>query len=549
MRAWRLPIIVVLLACIAGAVAYEQRSGVDEVTTAPSDLARLMPVVPGPGASRSTWFCAGGSATGQDDGVAEQTVTVLNAGDAASSVVLTAMTDTGARARRDVQVGPAERIDVPVSDLIEAEWAGVLVEADRPEVAVEHRVAGPGGDAVAACSSRAEGTWYVPSAPTRAGVRQLLVVFNPFPDDAVVDLRFETDDGTRTPEEYRPKLVRGGHVAVLDISASVTLREQVSAVLVARAGRVAVDAISIWDGTDDGPVGITLTPGAPAVAAQWLFAEGAPVAADQIQQLVAFNPDEEEADGEVIVVADGGEPIEPFAMVVRPEAYTVVDVAGDRRLPATGGYWADAAVYRGPAVAVGRLLSGGGGAPGISAGLGSPLVASRWLVPTAGLDGVRGNQLLVANPTAAAVTVQVDVLRDGRRTPLDDPVQIPAGARAVIDLGDVDDAERASIDLRADGAVVVEHKLATDDGFSVGLALPVDGTIAAPPAPEPPDVSAPVGTGLPPDIEVPGTTPGTSPGTVPGTTASVPVPSSDTTVAPAPAPSSTTAPTSVVPPG
>ena len=91
MRAWRLPIIVVLLACIAGAVAYEQRSGVDEVTTAPSDLARLMPVVPGPGASRSTWFCAGGSATGQDDGVAEQTVTVLNAGDAASSVVLTAM--------------------------------------------------------------------------------------------------------------------------------------------------------------------------------------------------------------------------------------------------------------------------------------------------------------------------------------------------------------------------------------------------------------------------------------------------------------------------
>ena len=80
--------------------------------------------------------------------------------------------------------------------------------------------------------------------------RELLALFNPFPDDVIVDITFTTPEGVRSPPEFDGFVIPGQRVIAIDVGAVVSRHPQVSASIVARTGRLVVERLQSFDGTD-----------------------------------------------------------------------------------------------------------------------------------------------------------------------------------------------------------------------------------------------------------------------------------------------------------
>lgn len=486
MKARRALIVLLVPAFIVGALAAER---VREDDAAPPEvhLERMMPVVAAPGAQSGTWFCAAGTAAGPD-GIAEQLVVLENAASEARRATLTAYGDEGQRASQVVDLPAASRTQVPVTSLLTAAWAGVLVEVDGGEVAVQHVLTGPAGRAAGPCASSVSPTWYLPTGTTVLGVAHHLVLFNPFPDEAVVDLTFETETDTRTPPELQGLVVPGGSVEVVDVSAVVTVREQLATQVVARSGLVVAEQVEVVGEDSDLPAGIAALLGAPTAAPTWYLPAGPPLADGRSVAVVVYNPGDSPAEVDVQVLIDDAAQqgmVEPFEVTVRPGQFEVVDLRQDERVPLGVG-WAAYAQSRNdvPVVAARVIRTGGEAEPkGLATTLGSPLMATRWEVPLGSLAEVGPVQLAVVNPTIGdPATVSVSALRDGTSAAVASAqdVAVPPGARAVLDLSALGDGAGASLRIDASGPVVVEvaTTFAAGKGFSSWIAAPVDGTLA-----------------------------------------------------------------------
>jgi len=600
LRAWRLPIVVVVPALIITGVVLQQRSVVS--TTADTEVidpTQVMPVVNKPGVASSTFFCAGGTATGNKDGFAEHTVTVANLSGDRRTGKLTVYFDRSDPVTRVIEVGPRSRVDTNLADIGKAEYASAVVEMAGGEIAVEHSVSGPTGRAVATCASSPSNRWYFPAGSTRPGARLVLAVFNPFPDAAVMDITFETEDGRRIPQVLNPLVVPGGHVTGVDITDKVTLRRHVATSVVTRAGsgRVVIDQLQSFDGKDQttpepggsaggkgtgatattrpaGSTGTTVTVngaspplkdnrlkglslmlGAPVPVSRWLFPEGPPLTDGTDQQYVVMNPGEDPVVVEVQLRLDDQErtgPIEPYELTIRGGQYAAVSLTQDTRVPPGVGHWATVTSRGGPVVAA-RVVtavdapSSSDGVPaavtkGYSLTLGSPLVATRWIVAAADFDDSAGAVVTIVNPSPSnTVHITVGVASGGTGAPLSgfDRVELGPGARAVAPASEGEQGSERAMYVESSEPVMVEQRVAFGrTSFSSALAEPVVGTLefATSGAPSPADS----------DTDTPGTNPLADPGasgsTVPPDTS---VPGTGTTIEPT---GSTEVPTSVEPP-
>ncbi|MFN8040241.1 MAG: DUF5719 family protein [Acidimicrobiales bacterium] len=559
MRAWRTPALVVIVGLlVAGGVVQHRQDDQASTRATTVDVDHLMPVAAPAGAPSTTWYCAGGTATGRADGVAEHTITVANTGTAALQVVVTAFPSEGDTRRRTFELPAGARRDTVLSELVTAPWAAALVEADGGGVAVEHRVRGVDGQAVAPCASTPGGRWYFPAGATRRGAREVLSVFNPFPDDAVVDLTFETDDGGRTPQPYQGLVVPGGKVLPVDITDVVTVRTEVASTVRVRSGRVVVDQVQVWDGQDGQARGVGLTLGAPEPSPVWVFPGGAQLVegSDVNESYVLFNPGDQPSTALVQVHVEdeatrGG--VEPYEVTVRPRQYTIVSLTQDRRVPLGVRRWTEVFTADGPAVVVERVVQAKGSAPerGVSYALGSPLQATRWLVAAAGGPGTAATRVTVVNPSSSdPASVTISAVRGGERGPVEgfSGRSLPPGGQATLDAGGLPEPDGTSLVVEATGPVVVATEVVTTDPTdrSEAMALPVEGTtslVPAPPlvstVPALPGTSVPLG-----DLDVGGSVPLPTVGAAPAGTGSSTTSSSVPPTSAADGSSTTTAPAS-----
>ena len=483
---------VVLLAVVGFLVAAVALERGDDAAPPPrpEPLARLAPTVAADDASAATWYCAAGTALGSEDGAAEQVVVLANATASARSATLTAFGSEAQQASTTVEVPADSRVDVAVTDLVAAPWAAVLVEVDGGGVGVEHVLSGPTGTTAGPCSSTVAPTWYLPAGTTVLGVGHWLALFNPFPDEAVVDLTFETDTDTRTPPELQGLVIPGRSVRIVDVAAVVTVREQLATSVVARSGLIVVEQVEAVTDEAELPTSLTATLGAPATAVAWELAEGRALADDVDVQVVVQNPGEVPAEVDVQLLVDDPATngfVEPYELSIRPGQYAVVDLRQDGRLPAGVGWWAWAESRNGvPVVAAVVVRAGGEAEPvGQVIALGSPVEATRWLAPLGGVGGGTGAVLSVANPSAGEdVTVTVSAVAAGSSTPVAGlvDVPVPAGGRVRFELGDAVDPATLALRVDATGPVAVSRTLVFPEGrgLATTVALAVDGTTSRP---------------------------------------------------------------------
>jgi hypothetical protein len=145
---------------------------------------------------------------------------------------------------------------------------------------------------------------------------------------------------------------------------------------------------------------------------------------------------------------------------------------------------------------------------GYSTTIGSPLLASRWVVAAADEDGTAAATVTVVNPSATdAVQLTATAVRQGQAEPIEhyDHVDLPPGARTVIPVREQAAGANLAIAIDASGSVLVEHGLVFEGGgFSQALGAPVVATLsvatvtASSEAPGAVDVIPPLSTGTVP---------------------------------------------------
>jgi hypothetical protein len=510
----RITSLVLLAGALAGALVWQSTETPPASDDGPPALLAgvALPAARTEPTLSSTWFCAGG--TGRDGGSADHEVLIANPTDRARTATVTVLTGEVSRApspedvaagepsttsttasattttaaptttgpkpsprERQVAVPAQSRVELRLADISQAQLVGAVIEVDGGRIAVEHSVTGPLGRATAPCSTTASPTWSFPWGVTARGARELLVFMNPFPDDATVDIDFATDEGVRDTARFQGFVVPGRSVVGAFIDQDVTRKAQVSAHARVRGGRLIIDRIQMFDGTD-AREGITLGLGVPTPAEVWMFPTGE-TGPGLTEQVVVFNPSDDVAEVEVEARLDdpttNGTP-EPFALTVAPGRYSIIDVHNEDRVPTGVGHALIVRSLNGVPVTAERVNAGSDPAPrrGITATTGSPFGAPIWYFAGGGPTGARDEYLVLLNTSIdTPVTFSVTGFSSGQTIAVQNQQSqtLVPGGRAVIRLGDSLDRADLPVMITADGPIVAERGLYRIGGQGISQAM------------------------------------------------------------------------------
>jgi hypothetical protein len=467
----------------------------------------------------STWFCAGGTADAS--GNADHLVRVVNAGadDLAGTItVIPSRPDAAAEPEPDpvegddaatttvaptttapppvpdevvvpIDVPAGDSTEVRLGDHIDTSFAAGLVELDGGAAAVEHELSGVNGSDVAPCASQASSTWYFAAGETTPDALEFLVFFNPFPDAAVVDVTFRTDEDVRTPEEFQGLVIPARSVLRREIGDFVTRRQHVSASVVARSGRLVVDRIMLFDGSQ-GRSGLDVALGAPEPAEVWYSPDG--VVAESIsERFIVYNPSATRAEVDLTLepLDESVGPIEPFQLTVPSEGFQELVVSGEERIGSAIDA-ADVSFLRHGTrivslnqvpVVVERTLVGepDTARAGFDIAAATPLLTERavlmpdgqgegGVVAVQNRDGEAGAEVTLATASGEAV----------------ESIEVPAATTVDIDLAALSVGDEVLV-IDSTVPVAVERRRRFEDGTQIGhtIAVPVAGFLTRPSPP------------------------------------------------------------------
>ncbi|MEY2449442.1 MAG: hypothetical protein QOH79_2918, partial [Acidimicrobiaceae bacterium] len=500
MNARRLPTLAMIVLAIAALVLADRAATVPVSSDTVAGDA-LMPVASPPGAVSSAFFCAGGAAT--TGALFDTTVLVANPGASAANVLLTTFPaalagDVDGMAAvaplkpitKEVVVPPRSRVELHLADLQASPFAAAVVETNDPDIAVERRVA-TASDAPrvetssSPCASSPSDTWYFPTGTTTRDAHELLAVFNPFPVDAVIDVTFQTSDGFRNPGELQSLPVPGGQLRVLDLSALVPRIEQLAATVISRSGRVIVDRLQSFDGSDPNhPAGLAATLGAPAPAKVWTFAEGE-VGEGINEVFTLMNPSEAVANVQLEIGLDNpgtNGAVDPIPVSIPARGFAQVVMRDQTRVPPNVAHSVTVRSSNDVSVVAERYIGATAPAPrhGYAPALGAPLVATRWLfVDGRAVAGQTAEFLIVVNASTDSIAhVRVSALAQGQLLEIDglQDVEVAPGGRLTIELGQHVNRPDLPVIVEADSPVVVERGLyaAVGNGISLACGIPLE---------------------------------------------------------------------------
>lgn len=537
----RLPVLVLLVAFVVTGVVLDREAADDATVEAAPVVPSDFPMAPSASALASTWFCAGGTA--DEEAFANHVVTMLNTTEGPLEVDVTAFPgivappapgaeadaldpeaepeeEDGAAAEdeaaEDAEEGPAtdpasvsaepvtERIEIEprsrvrlaLTDLVTAPIASALVESDGGGLVVEHEVSSIHGVDAKPCATGASDEWHFAWGTTAREARELLVLFNPFPDDAIVEGVFSTEDTVREPGRFAGGLVVPGRSTVgIDLGDDVTRRDEVAATLTTRTGRLVVDRIVRVNEEEGGDRGLTVQTGVSEPQRTWVFPDG--LTSEEVsERFVVYNPGDELAEVEIELRVDrpeeNGIPA-PVELSIAPGAHATVDMNEDGRLPSGVPH---AAVVRSandvPVVAE-RVLSSRreSGRRGLSVTTGSPVEATEWTFAAGSTQEPRAQSLTIVN-LDPQVLAEVDVVAivGGRELPVAEVqgVEIEAGGRLSVDLTElIANRYDLAVVVRSTEPVVVERTLAQvgEDhrGISTAVGVPSPDGARIPPDP------------------------------------------------------------------
>lgn len=416
-----------------------------------SVVAATGPRVGGSG-SIAAWYCAEG--TSSPNGRADEEIVMGNVGPGRTRAVVTVFGGSEvAPVRRAYRVPPGQVVRVHVADIAAIPDPGVLVEVSGGATAVEHRIQRGADIALGPCAREPAPQTHFAAGTTMKGAELWLALFNPFPDDAIVDVQATTGDGLRAPGGLQgvvvPRFTRVS-VAVHDLIPRVDL---VAIDVSVRRGRTVVEQSLSLDGTD-GRAGLALSLGAD-LARTWWFPIGLTGSGHQ-ERLVLANSSNHDVSVTVRFSLDAAAAIEPVALILPGTSATAVDLT---RVPPDIGF---SAVVHARVPIVAELI-GASGAPqpaavrGLASDLGFTSGSSRWVVVPSRVEAGSTDVVAIVATDGHAHRVQL-IRTDGPRPRVVARAVVPATGRIVLDLAKRVASANVAFEVRSNGPIVVERE-------------------------------------------------------------------------------------------
>lgn len=436
---------VIVVALVAGAVFTDR----DPETVS---VAEVGPRLPSSGDGMAAWYCAEG--TSLPDGRADEEIQLGNVDTRGARATITVFGGSDvAPVRRRYRISPGRVVRVRVADIAAVPEPGVLVEVQGGRTVVEHRVVRGDDQAFGPCAREPHAITRFAAGTTAAGAELWLALFNPFPDDAIVDVRANTGSGIRAPGSLQAMVVpRYSRVSVA-IHDRLPRVDLVAIEVETRRGRVVAEQSLSLDGTD-GRRGIAVTLGAES-ARQWRFPIGL-TGSGHTERLVVSNPSSNAARITVRYALDAAAAIEPESVMVSGTSVIAIDLA---RVPPDIGF----SVVLDASVPVVAELVGASAAPqpaaarGIAADIGLTTGAREWAVLSR--PRVAGSSDMISVVAVDRRPHRIAIMRaDASGRTVISRMQVPARGRVTTDLvrlvRDVD----AALLIRSDGLIVVERE-------------------------------------------------------------------------------------------
>jgi hypothetical protein len=463
----RAPALIVLLIVIIAAGFVDHSFGRPSAATRAS--AAGMPVAPPPNALSSTWYCAGGTAAA--GGGADMAVVVVNTGDAARAGTVTFVPNQGDPKLVPVAIPPSSRVVLRAQDAVKAPWVAATVELDGGGAVAETGTLGALGDTAAPCASSASDQWYFAEGATTKDATETLFLFNPFPEDAIVDTSFSTEDGPSSPQGLQGVAVRGRGLLAVNVGDFVHRRQAVSSHITTRVGRIVVSRLQGFDGTA-GRKGQSLALGAPAPSHTWYFPEGI-VANGITERYQLYNPADREIRAELNLSLEQGA-AEPIDVTVPAQARVTVSANDEQRIPRQVAH-AVTVTAEDPGLVVERAIDAAAPAPraGFSSIVGASRLYDHWAFAIGEADLAFDEWVVVQNPGSRSIKFSVTALAAGQRVAVDglQDLEVPAGQRRSVRLGDHIKRADLALEIDATGPVAVERDMYEVKGLSLIMSI------------------------------------------------------------------------------
>lgn len=471
-----------VVAAAAGIVVIERRTpqAREGAAFAIAAYAGFPQATSGPRISTS-WFCPG---VGAGDGVDAARVVIANPGDAQITASLTFLSG-GSPEVQTVSVGPRSRLAV---DALRGRTVGAIVpvvEIVGAVGSVEQEVVFGAGDVTSQCASQTSPTWFFADGFTAEGSTHRLVLTNPFPETAVVNVSFTTVDGRRSPTSLQGLILGPRSARSVSLAESGAQNESRIAVEVrATTGQIVAARIQHYLG--GGRLGYSTSLGSADALTEWWFTAGRTGPA-VTENLVIFNPGETAASVNIAFFGDGitnGIPLDQQSGAALPNSIAdvpaggVVSVNTDNLadLP-KGDHAMVVSTLNGARIVVEHVLSqqtGGSWFTAVTNGLPGGLVSRIWRIPSGLSKGTR-KAVSILNTTAEDGTFTVSAVGPGGDLPVTGLVDVPLGMSSVATF-DVPDTVDGEVVIRATVPIAVQRRTVRGHGligFGIVGALPV----------------------------------------------------------------------------
>jgi hypothetical protein len=464
-RRGRIVVIVVVLACLFGAWVLDRStsSGADDA----SAFVALGPRVPEASAENVAWYCAEG--TSNPGGRADERVFVANVDSRPARARVSVFTGPDQPAQvRTLDIAPGALAGIRVADIVPTPDPGVVVETAGARAVVTHSITGDRDGGVGPCARDAAPEWHFAAGTTVRGSQLWLALFNPYGDDAIVNIGFLTDQGPLAPNELQGFVVPARSRVTVPVHDQARRDNLVATEVVARRGRVVAEQSQVFDGFD-GRRGTSLSLGAPELGRRFEFAT-ASVSAGRTETLYLANPGQTPASVTVRTRLDGGA-LEPETVSVAPRSSTAVDLG--RRVPPGTGF--SVGVRSGAPVSAAVLAVQREPFPqsqrGVATVIGERRAARRWIAAPSRLS-TTVDLVGVLNPGAQPARVRFRV-EGAQGAPFAAVTrEIPAGRRVLVNLSELGVGAGGILFVSASQPVVVERDAGGMPGLTVSHAVP-----------------------------------------------------------------------------
>lgn len=151
----------------------------------------------------------------------------------------------------------------------------------------EIEVAGPSGNTVSPCNSSPSAKWVALGTNTLTGSDSGISIFNPFGQDAVIDVTMSSSTQDFSPGALKGIVIAPHRAKLINVSQYFPGQSHVAVSVSTRIGRVVVDGLIQRD--DKGNTGLSAFATFPATASTWRFPVGE-LSANQNQEITVYNP-------------------------------------------------------------------------------------------------------------------------------------------------------------------------------------------------------------------------------------------------------------------